>query len=245
MILTFLVEAYMLTRKQHELLAFLVASSQKSDVTPSFDEMREAVGLASKSGIHRLVSALEERGYIRRLANKARAIEILRTPSDMQMEITASNETDNVIRPAFGSPASVKSTKQADSSLGKAVDLPLLGRIAAGTPIEALTDPSATFSVPEALISSGEHFALEIVGDSMVEAGIHDGDTVIIKRTEIADSGDIVVALIEEQEATLKTLRKEPGRIGLEPANPNYQTRYFESEAVRIQGRLTGLIRRY
>ena len=235
----------MLTRKQHELLAFLVASLHKSDVTPSFEEMRKAVGLASKSGIHRLVSALEERGYIRRLANKARAIEILRTPSDMQMDITASNETDNVIRPAFGSPASVKSTKQADSSLGKAVDLPLLGRIAAGTPIEALTDPSATFSVPEALISSGEHFALEIVGDSMVEAGIHDGDTVIIKRTEIADSGDIVVALIEEQEATLKTLRKEPGRIGLEPANPNYQTRYFESEAVRIQGRLTGLIRRY
>ena len=235
----------MLTRKQHELLAFLVASSQKSDVTPSFDEMRKAVGLASKSGIHRLVSALEERGYIRRLANKARAIEILRTPSDMQMNITASNETDNVIRPAFGSPASVKNTKQADSSLGKVIDLPLLGRIAAGTPIEALSDPSATFSVPEALISSGEHFALEIVGDSMVEAGIHNGDTVIIKRTEIADSGDIVVALIEEHEATLKTLRKEPGRIGLEPANPNYQTRYFESEAVRIQGRLTGLIRRY
>jgi repressor LexA len=245
MILTLLVEAYMLTRKQHELLAFLVASLHKSDVTPSFEEMRKAVGLASKSGIHRLVSALEERGYIRRLANKARAIEILRTPSDMQMNITASNETDNVIRPAFGSPASVKSTKQADSSLGKAIDLPLLGRIAAGTPIEALSDPSATFSVPEALISSGEHFALEIVGDSMVEAGIHDGDTVIIKRTEIADSGDIVVALIEEHEATLKTLRKEPGRIGLEPANPNYQTRYFESEAVRIQGRLTGLIRRY
>ena len=245
MILILLVEAYMLTRKQHELLAFLVASSQKSDVTPSFDEMREAVGLASKSGIHRLVSALEERGYIRRLANKARAIEILRTPSDMQMNITASNETDNVIRPAFGSPASVKSTKQADSSLGKAIDLPLLGRIAAGTPIEALSDPSATFSVPEALISSGEHFALEIVGDSMVEAGIHNGDTVIIKRTEIANSGDIVVALIEEHEATLKTLRKEPGRIGLEPANPNYQTRYFESEAVRIQGRLTGLIRSY
>ena len=235
----------MLTRKQHELLAFLVASLHKSDVTPSFEEMRKAVGLASKSGIHRLVSALEERGYIRRLANKARAIEILRTPSDMKIDITASNETDNVIRPAFGSPASVKSNKQADSSLGKAIDLPLLGRIAAGTPIEALSDPSATFSVPEALISSGEHFALEIVGDSMVEAGIHDGDTVIIKRTEIADSGDIVVALIEEQEATLKTLRKEPGRIGLEPANPNYQTRYFESETVRIQGRLTGLIRRY
>ena len=245
MILTLLVEAYMLTRKQHELLAFLVASLQKSDVTPSFDEMKEAVGLASKSGIHRLVTALEERGYIRRLANKARAIEILRTPSDMQIDNTVSTEADNIIRPAFGSPASLKSTERADTSLGKAIDLPLLGRIAAGTPIEALSDPSATFSVPEAMISNGEHFALEIVGDSMVEAGIHDGDTVIIKRTEIADSGDIVVALIEEHEATLKTLRKESGRIGLEPANPNYQTRYFETGAVRIQGRLTGLIRRY
>ena len=158
MILTLLVEAYMLTRKQHELLAFLVASSQKSDVTPSFDEMKEAVGLASKSGIHRLVTALEERGYIRRLANKARAIEILRTPSDIQIDNTVSAEADNIIRPAFGSPTSLKSTERADTSLGKAIDLPLLGRIAAGTPIEALSDPSATFSVPEAMISSGGAF---------------------------------------------------------------------------------------
>ena len=235
----------MLTRKQHDLLAFLVESSHKNEVTPSFDEMREAVGLASKSGIHRLVMALEERGYIRRLPNKARAIEILRTPPSLLTETLPIAEADNIIRPSFGSSSSLRHSDQADENLGKSVELPLLGRIAAGTPIEALSDPSATFSVPEAMVASGEHFALEIVGDSMVEAGIHDGDTVIIKRTEIADSGDIVVALIEEQEATLKTLRKEPGRIGLEPANTNYQTRYFDANEVRIQGRLTGLIRRY
>ena len=235
----------MLTRKQHELLAFLVKSYNNSEVTPSFDEMREAVGLASKSGIHRLVTALEERGYIRRLPNKARAIEILRTPLSLQDETLTIAKADNIIRPSFGSSPSLHRSDHADENLGKSVDLPLLGRIAAGTPIEALSDPSATFSVPEAMVASGEHFALEIVGDSMVEAGIHDGDTVIIKRTEIADNGDIVVALIEEQEATLKILRKKPGRIGLEPANPNYQTRYFETNAVRIQGRLTGLIRRY
>ncbi len=240
-----LVEADMLTRKQHELLAFLVKSSNNSEVTPSFDEMREAVGLASKSGIHRLVTALEERGYIRRLPNKARAIEILRTPLSLQDETLTIAEADNIIRPSFGSSPSLHRSDHADENFGKSVNLPLLGRIAAGTPIEALSDPSATFSVPEAMVASGEHFALEIVGDSMVEAGIHDGDTVIIKRTEIADNGDIVVALIEEQEATLKILRKKPGRIGLEPANPNYQTRYFETDAVRIQGRLTGLIRRY
>ncbi len=235
----------MLTRKQHELLTFLAESSHRSEVTPSFDEMREAVGLASKSGIHRLVTALEERGYIRRLPNKARAIEILRTPPSLQAETRSITKADNIIRPSFGSSPSLRLSDHASESLGKSVDLPLLGRIAAGTPIEALSDPTTTFSVPEAMVASGEHFALEIVGDSMVDAGIHDGDTVIIKRTEIADSGDIVVALIEEQEATLKTLRREPGRIGLEPANPNYRTHYFETNSVRIQGRLTGLIRRY
>ncbi len=235
----------MLTRKQHELLAFLVESSYRSEVTPSFDEMRKAVGLASKSGIHRLVTALEERGYIRRLPNKARAIEMLRIPPALKTETLPIAEADNIIRPSFGSSPSLRRSDHETENFSKSVDLPLLGRIAAGTPIEALSDPSATFSVPEAMVTTGEHFALEIVGDSMVEAGIHDGDTVIIKRTEIADSGDIVVALIEEQEATLKTLRKEPGRIGLEPANPNYRTRYFETNSVRIQGRLTGLIRRY
>ena len=213
----------MLTRKQSELLTYLSDHMQQHDVPPSFDEMRDALGLASKSGVHRLVSGLEERGYIRRLANRARAIEIL--------------------KPVTAAAGGV--VTRAVETASNLVSLPLLGRIAAGTPIEALNDPTNHLEIPASMVGSGEHFALEIVGDSMVEAGIHDGDTVIIKRTEIADSGDIVVALIEEHEATLKTLRKETGRIGLEPANPNYQTRYFETGAVRIQGRLTGLIRRY
>jgi len=219
----------MLTEKQHQLLSFLIEHQAEHDISPSFDEMREAVGLASKSGIHRLISGLQERGYIRKLANRARAIEILRHPG------AATPPESNVISPAFGA-----------SGKGSAsVELPLLGRIAAGTPIEALSDPTSYMSVPEALVSGGDHFALEIVGDSMIEAGIHEGDTVIIKRTDNANSGDIVVALVEEHEATLKTLRKEPGRIALEAANPRYETRYFETDQVRIQGRLTGLIRRY
>ena len=218
----------MLTEKQRELLAFLIAHQNENDsVTPSFDEMKQAIGLASKSGVHRLVSALEERRYIRRLANRARAIEVIKTPSGMP------HNSSNVISPAFG-----------DAQAG-VVELPLLGRIAAGTPIEALSDPSTFTAVPQNLLAGGEHFALEIIGDSMINAGIHEGDTVIICRTETANSGDIIVALIDDSEATLKTLRREPGRIGLEPANPNYETRYFESNQVRIQGRLTGLIRRY
>jgi len=224
-----MLEDGMLTGKQHQLLTFLIEHQQnEGDITPSFDEMKQAVGLASKSGIHRLVSALEERGYIRRLPNRARAIEVIKTPSGTAVQ------PSNVVSADFG-----------DNAQSTVVELPLLGRIAAGTPIEALSDPSSYTAVPQNMVSGGEHFALEIVGDSMIEAGIHDGDTVIIHRTEIANSGDIIVALIEESEATLKTLRKEAGRIGLEPANPNYETRYFESNQVRIQGRLTGLIRRY
>jgi len=219
----------MLTGKQHQLLTFLIEHQQnEGDITPSFDEMKQAVGLASKSGIHRLVSALEERGYIRRLPNRARAIEVIKMPSGTAVQ------PSNVVSADFG-----------DNAQSAVVELPLLGRIAAATPIEALSDPSSYTAVPQNMVSGGEHFALEIVGDSMIEAGIHDGDTVIIHRTEIANSGDIIVALIEDSEATLKTLRKEAGRIGLEPANPNYETRYFESNQVRIQGRLTGLIRRY
>ena len=211
----------MLTRKQNELLDFLVAHAEEHDVPPSFDEMRDALGLASKSGIHRLVSGLEERGYIKRLANRARAIEIL--------------------RPA-GAPSPIG---QAVAAAVEAVSLPLLGRIAAGTPIEALSDPTNHLEVPASMIGGGEHFALEIVGDSMVEAGILDGDTVVIERANTANHGDIVVALIHKQEATLKTLLKEPGRIGLEAANPRYETRYFESNAVEVQGKLAGLIRNY
>jgi len=211
----------MLTRKQSELLTFLKRHMQTHDVPPSFDEMRDALGLASKSGVHRLVSGLEERGYIRRLANRARAIEIL----------------------PLGQPGSpLGKAVQAASDM---ISLPLLGRIAAGTPIEALSDPTNHLDIPASMIGNGEHFALEIIGDSMVGAGILEGDTVIIQRSDSAQHGEIVVALINRQEATLKTLLKEPGRIGLEAANPKYETRYFNSGEVEVQGKLAGLIRNY
>jgi len=212
----------MLTRKQKELLEFLTTHAEKHDVPPSFDEMRDALGLASKSGIHRLVSGLEERGYIRRLANRARAIEILKPIN-----------------------AAANNVGQAVTAAVNAVSLPLLGRIAAGTPIEALSDPTNQMEVPASMLGRGEHFALEIVGDSMVEAGILDGDTVVIERSNTANHGEIVVALIQKQEATLKTLLKEPGRIGLQAENPRYETRYFQTDDVEVQGRLTGLIRKY
>ena len=220
----------MLTGKQHQLLSYLIDYQADKDITPSFDEMRQAVGLASKSGVHRLVSALEERGYIRRLPNRARAIEILRHPGS---PASADGPSSNVVEADF------------TESLSSVIALPLLGRIAAGTPIEALSDPSSYLDVPAGLVAGGDHFALEIVGDSMVDAGIHDGDTVIIRRAETASSGEIVVALIEDSEATLKTFRREAGRVALEPANEAYETRYFSTDKVRIQGRLTGLIRRY
>ncbi|MEC9142451.1 MAG: transcriptional repressor LexA [Pseudomonadota bacterium] len=212
----------MLTRKQKELLDFLTAHAEANDVPPSFDEMRDALGLASKSGIHRLVSGLEERGHIRRLANRARAIEI--------------------VKPAASAMADVG---RAVAAAADAVSLPLLGRIAAGTPIEALSDPSNQLEVPASMLGRGEHFALEIVGDSMMEAGILDGDTVVIERADTANHGEIVVALIQKQEATLKTLLKEPGRVGLQAENPLYETRYFQTGEVEVQGRLTGLMRKY
>ena len=212
----------MLTRKQKELLDYLTSHAKKSEVSPSFDEMRVALGLASKSGIHRLVSGLEERGYIRRLANRARAIEILKPVTSAAADLGRSV-----------------------AAAADAVSLPLLGKIAAGTPIEALSDPSNQLEVPASMLGRGEHFALEIVGDSMMEAGILDGDTVVIERVETANHGDIVVALIQKQEATLKTLLKEPGRIGLQAENLRYETRYFQTDDVEVQGRLTGLIRKY
>ncbi|MGB1328972.1 MAG: transcriptional repressor LexA [Candidatus Puniceispirillaceae bacterium] len=212
----------MLTRKQSELLTYLSDHMQQHDVPPSFDEMRDALGLASKSGVHRLVSGLEERGYIRRLANRARAIEILKPVTATGGVVTRAVETASNL-----------------------VSLPLLGRIAAGTPIEALSDPTNHLEIPASMVGSGEHFALEIVGDSMVGAGILDGDTVVIQRAETARHGEIVVALINQQEATLKTLLKEPGRVGLEAANPRYETRYFSTGEVEVQGKLAGLIRNY
>ena len=213
----------MLTRKQSELLTYLSDHMQQHDVPPSFDEMRDALGLASKSGVHRLVSGLEERGYIRRLANRARAIEIL--------------------KPVTAAAGGV--VTRAVETASNLVSLPLLGRIAAGTPIEALSDPTNHLEIPVSMVGSGEHFALEIVGDSMVGAGILDGDTVVIQRAETARHGEIVVALINQQEATLKTLLKEPGRVGLEAANPRYETRYFSTGEVEVQGKLAGLIRNY
>jgi repressor LexA len=213
----------MLTRKQSELLTYLSDHMQQHDVPPSFDEMRDALGLASKSGVHRLVSGLEERGYIRRLANRARAIEIL--------------------KPVTAAAGGV--VTRAVKTASNLVSLPLLGRIAAGTPIEALSDPTNHLEIPASMVGSGEHFALEIVGDSMVGAGILDGDTVVIQRAETARHGEIVVALINQQEATLKTLLKEPGRVGLEAANPRYETRYFSTGEIEVQGKLAGLIRNY
>jgi repressor LexA len=213
----------MLTRKQSELLTYLSDHMQQHDVPPSFDEMRDALGLASKSGVHRLVSGLEERGYIRRLANRARAIEILKPVTAAAGGVVA----------------------RAVETASNLVSLPLLGRIAAGTPIEALSDPTNHLEIPASMVGSGEHFALEIVGDSMVGAGILDGDTVVIQRAETARHGEIVVALINQQEATLKTLLKEPGRVGLEAANPRYETRYFSTGEVEVQGKLAGLIRNY
>ena len=213
----------MLTRKQSELLTYLSDHMQQHDVPPSFDEMRDALGLASKSGVHRLVSGLEERGYIRRLANRARAIEIL--------------------KPVTAAAGGV--VTRAVETASNLVSLPLLGRIAAGTPIEALSDPTNHLEIPASMVGSGEHFALEIIGDSMVGAGILDGDTVVIQRAETARHGEIVVALINQQEATLKTLLKEPGRVGLEAANPRYETRDFSTGEVEVQGKLAGLIRNY
>lgn len=219
----------MLTIKQRELLNFLQDYEHKNQASPSFDEMRQAIGLASKSGIHRLISGLEERGFIRRLANRARAIEIIRN-ENTALETNQKTDT-NIIHASF------RTSSQ--------IELPMLGRIAAGTPIEAISDPSSFLSIPSTMIESGEHYALEIVGDSMIDAGIHDGDTVIIRKTEQALNGDIVVALVDGHEATLKKFKRETGRVALEAANPQYETRYFTNNQVRIQGKLSGLIRKY
>ena len=220
----------MLTKKQHELLLFIHQRLSEDGVSPSFDEMKEALQLASKSGVHRLVSALEERGFIRRLAHRARALEVLKMPDS-----AAPKSSGNVVEADF--------RRGRESEAG--IDVPVLGRIAAGVPIEAIQHEVDRLSVPAAMISGGEHFALEVRGDSMIDAGILEGDLVIIKRADTADTGDIVVALVHEQEATLKKLRKKGGSIALEAANPAYETRIFGPGEVKVQGRLVGLIRRY
>ncbi|WP_321391455.1 transcriptional repressor LexA [Emcibacter sp.] len=220
----------MLTKKQRDLLMFINERIHENGVSPSFDEMKDALDLKSKSGIHRLISALEERGFIRRLPHRARALEVLRLPDQ------DGPREENIFRPDFGAAVTEDNPNT--------VDIPLHGRIAAGTPIEAL-EQYENISIPASMIGGGSHYALEIDGDSMVEAGILDGDTVVIRRCDTADNGAIVVALVDEQEATLKTLRKKGPDIELEPANRDYQTQIYPADRVRIQGRLVGLLRQY
>ena len=230
----------MLTRKQHELLSFINDRLMTSGVSPSFEEMKEALALKSKSGVHRLINALEERGFIRRLPNRARALEVVKIPElaparGARAAATASAATDNVVRPDFA---------RQRPAANDVVDIPLHGRIAAGLPIEALEGQSS-LSVPAALLGGGEHYALEVSGDSMVEAGILDGDYALIRRTEVARDGEIVVALIDDDEATLKYFRHEGSMVRLDPANRNYQPQRYPPARVRIQGKLAGLLRRY
>ncbi len=231
----------MLTRKQLELLRFINDKVKEAGVPPSFDEMKDALDLRSKSGIHRLITALEERGFIRRLANRARAIEVVRMPELAGAPPPRSRGfTPSVIEGHLGR---VRASSEDDS--GRPVSVPMMGRIAAGTPIEAIQSKSATIQVPVGLLASGDHYALEVRGDSMVDAGILDGDTVLIRRGDIADTGDIVVALIDEEEATLKRFRRRGTAIALEPANSQHEVRILPPNRVRIQGRLVGLMRKY
>ena len=239
----------MLTRKQRELLLFIERKLQEDQVCPSFEEMKSALNLKSKSGVHRLVSALEERGFIRRLVNKARALEVIKSASDttetksntlLNDRIKTKGFTPNVIPGNFPQSSS-RLTEEAET----AIELPLYGKIAAGQPIEALTDHSNTVTVPAQLMGKGEHYALEVEGNSMIDAGIFDGDTAIIERCETAENGKIIVALIDNSEVTLKRLRKKHHAIALEPANSTYKTRIFGPDQVRVQGKLVGIIRKY
>lgn len=234
----------MLTKKQHELLMFINERIKEGGVSPSFDEMKEALDLRSKSGIHRLITALEERGFIRRLAHRARALEILKLPESASPSLARSTGfTPNVIEGSRGKALSrnLQPVTQSPDSM----TLSVMGRIAAGTPIEALQEESHQVSVPITMLGKGEHYALEVKGDSMIEAGILDGDTVLIQRCDDATSGDIVVALVDDNEATLKRLRRKGASIALEAANPAYETRIFGPDRVKVQGKLVGLMRRY
>ncbi|EAS50286.1 SOS response transcriptional repressor LexA [Aurantimonas manganoxydans SI85-9A1] len=239
----------MLTRKQHDLLVFVNDRVRETGVPPSFDEMKDALDLRSKSGIHRLITALEERGFIRRLPNRARALEILKLPESIQgnrpapvgrtgFKPSVIEGSRDTARPA---PASQPSPAKASASTA----IPVMGRIAAGVPISAIQHNTHSIVVPPDMLGSGEHYALEVKGDSMIEAGILDGDTVVIRRGDTATPGEIVVALVDDEEATLKRFRRRGDTIALEAANPAYETRIFGSDRVKVQGKLIGLIRRY
>lgn len=238
----------MLTRKQHELLMFIHERMKEVGIPPSFDEMKEALDLKSKSGIHRLITALEERGFIRRLPNRARALEVIKLPDSMnptlggrrakfEPSVIEGNLGKKVVRDAKSTPAGLNDNSGAT--------IPVMGRIAAGVPIEAIQNHSHSITVPPEMLGNGEHYALEVRGDSMVEAGIFDGDTVIIHKQNAANTGEIVVALVDDEEATLKRLRRKGNSVALEAANPAYETRIFGPERVRVQGRLVGLLRKY
>ncbi|GAB1582065.1 transcriptional repressor LexA [Phyllobacterium phragmitis] len=239
----------MLTRKQHELLLFIHERLKETGVPPSFDEMKEALDLASKSGIHRLITALEERGFIRRLPNRARALEVVRLPDSIAPGLNAQKKfAPSVIEGSLGrnvAPVSSRPRVANDDESAAAVSVPVMGRIAAGVPIAAIQNQTHTISLPPEMIGPGDHYALEVKGDSMIEAGIFDGDTVVIKRSDTASPGEIVVALVDDEEATLKRFRRKGASIALEAANPAYETRIFGPDRVRVQGKLVGLIRRY
>ncbi|WP_271201398.1 transcriptional repressor LexA [Methylopila turkensis] len=237
----------MLTRKQYELLRFIHERLKETGVPPSFDEMKDALDLKSKSGIHRLIMALEERGFIRRLPNRARALEVLKLPEAAAPPVSrpAGRFTPSVIEGNLGKVRPARPQAAEDDEDERMVAIPVMGRIAAGVPIEAIQAKSHTIAVSPDMLSAGEHFALEVRGDSMIEAGILDGDLVLIRKQTVADTGDIVVALVDDEEATLKRLRKRGASIALEAANPAYETRIFGPDRVAIQGRLVGLIRRY
>ncbi|OYX80791.1 MAG: repressor LexA [Bradyrhizobium sp. 35-63-5] len=238
----------MLTRKQFELLRFIHERLTESGVPPSFDEMKDALDLRSKSGIHRLITALEERGFIRRLANRARAIEVIKLPDSVSHGIAGGvvaggrsrGFNPSVIEGDLG-----RGRAPAEEDNGRPIAVPVMGRIAAGTPIEAIQTRSHVINMPAELLAAGEHFALEVRGDSMIEAGILDGDIALIRRTEAADTGDIVVALIDDEEATLKRFRRRGASIALEPANAAYEVRILPPNRVRIQGKLVAMFRRY
>ncbi|MEE7446849.1 repressor LexA [Methylobacterium radiotolerans] len=242
----------MLTRKQLDLLRFIQSRMQECGVPPSFDEMKDALDLKSKSGIHRLITALEERGFLRRLPNRARAIEVIRIPESLTQAVPATQTpaeprrfTPSVVEGGKSKqPPAPASARMIDES-GRAISIPVMGRIAAGTPVSAIQNQSHAITLSPDFVAGGEHYALEVRGDSMVEAGILDGDLVVIRKQDTANTGDIIVALIDDEEATLKRLRRRGSSIALEAANPAYETRVLGPDRVQIQGRLVSLVRRY
>jgi repressor LexA len=241
----------MLTRKQYELLMFIHERVRESGIPPSFDEMKDALDLKSKSGIHRLITALEERGFLRRMEKRARALEIIKLPDNVAETLRPATTRSQTQRMSAGRHARGVDTRGGGSPrrpMGEgegAINVPLVGRIAAGTPIEALQNKLSDVPVPSGMIGRGDHYALEVTGDSMINAGILDGDTVIIQEADTANTGEIVVALVDNTEATLKRLRRRGDSIALEAANPAYETRLYGADRVRVQGKLVGLIRRY